>query len=114
MFFQKKSSKINPNKMQDITAEELKSLIKSNTKINLIDVREQYEYDEYNMNGTLIPLGDLQSKIDDLEELKNEEIIVHCKSGMRSAAAKAFLEKNGFTKVRNLIGGAMAYRSIDN
>ncbi len=99
--------------MADITAEELKERISNGEKLNLIDVREQYEYDEFNMGGTLIPLGDLQGKIDDLEDLKNLEVIVHCKAGSRSAAAQAFMIQNGFTNVRNLIGGAMAYQKLD-
>lgn len=98
--------------MADITAAELKQRIGQGEKLNLIDVREQYEYDEYNLGGTLIPLGDLQSKIDDLDELKNQEVIVHCRSGARSGAAQAFLIKNGFTNVRNLIGGAIAYQAL--
>lgn len=98
--------------MADITAAELKERISNGEKLNLIDVREQWEYDEFNMGGQLIPLGDLQGKIDDLEEIKNQEVIVHCKAGGRSAAAQAFMIQNGFTNVRNLIGGAMAYQAL--
>lgn len=98
--------------MTDITAEELKERINKGENIHLIDVREQWEYDEFNMGGKLIPLGDLQGKIDDLEDLKNEEVIVHCRSGARSAAAKAFMIQNGFTNVRNLVGGALAYQAL--
>ncbi|MES2616643.1 MAG: rhodanese-like domain-containing protein [Bacteroidota bacterium] len=98
--------------MTDITVEELKERIEKGEAIHLIDVREQWEFDEYNMGGQLIPLGELQGKIDDLEDLKNEEVIVHCKAGARSAAAKAFMVQNGFTNVRNLIGGAMAYQAL--
>jgi rhodanese-related sulfurtransferase len=99
-------------KMTDITVEELKERISKGEKLNLIDVREQWEFDEFNMGGKLVPLGDLQGKIDDLEEIKNEEIIVHCKSGARSAAAQAFMRQNGFSNVRNLIGGALAYQAL--
>lgn len=98
--------------MADITVEELKERLGKGEKLNLIDVREQWEFDEFNMGGQLIPLGDLQGKIDDLEDIKNEEVIVHCKSGGRSAAAQAFMVQNGFTNVRNLIGGAMAYQAL--
>lgn len=98
--------------MTDITAEELKERINSGEKLNLIDVREQWEFDEFNMGGTLIPLGDLQGKIDDLEEMKEQEVIIHCKAGARSAAAQAFMRQNGFTNVRNLIGGALAYQAL--
>lgn len=98
--------------MADITAEELKERITKGEKLNLIDVREQWEYDEFNMGGQLIPLGELQGRIDDLDELKDTEVIVHCKSGARSAAAQAFMRQNGFTNVRNLIGGALAYQAL--
>lgn len=98
--------------MTDITAQELKERISKGENLNLIDVREQWEHDEFNMGGTLIPLGELQGKVDDMDDLKNEEVIVHCKSGGRSAAAQAFLRQNGFTNVRNLIGGAMAYQAL--
>lgn len=97
--------------MEDITVEELKERRDKGENLNVIDVREQYEYDEYNIGGRLIPLGNLPAGIDDLEELKNEEIIIHCRSGARSAAAKALLEQNGFTKVRNLLGGVMDWQA---
>jgi len=98
--------------MADITVEELKERLSNGEKLNLIDVREQWEFDEFNMGGQLIPLGDLQGKIDDLDDLKNEEVILHCRSGQRSAAAQAFMIQNGFTNVRNLIGGAMAFQAL--
>lgn len=112
IFILKNILKLKNNNMQDITAEELKKRINNGEKLNIIDVREQWEFDEYNIGGTLIPLSDLQGKIDDLDDLKNEEVIVHCKSGMRSAAAKGFFVQNGFTNVKNLIGGAMAYQAL--
>lgn len=98
--------------MTDINAQELKERIEKGEALNIIDVREQYEYEEYNIGAQLIPLGDLPSKVDDLDDWQNEEVIVHCKSGARSAAAKAFLVQNGFTNVRNLIGGILAYKAL--
>lgn len=98
--------------MTDINAQELKERIDKGEALHIIDVREQYEYEEYNIGAQLIPLGDLPSKIDDLDEWQNEEVIVHCKSGARSAAAKAFLVQNGFTNVRNLLGGILAYKAL--
>ncbi len=98
--------------MTDINAQELKERIEKGETLHIIDVREQYEYEEYNIGAQLIPLGDLPSKVDDLDEWQNEEVIVHCKSGARSAAAKAFLVQNGFTNVRNLIGGILAYKAL--
>lgn len=92
--------------MTDISVEELKERLGKGETINILDVREQGEYYEFNLKGKLIPLGEIPSAIDDLEEWKNQEIVVHCKRGGRSAAAKDYLSKNGFTQVRNLLGGA--------
>lgn len=95
--------------MADITCKELKERQRNNEKLNIIDVREQYEFDAVNMGAVLIPLGLLPHKLDDIEQFKNEELIIHCKSGRRSDNAKKFLEQNGFTNVRNLLGGIDEY-----
>ena len=62
--------------------------------------------------GRLIPLGTLANHLDDVHENKDAEVIVHCKSGARSAAAKAMLMQAGYTNVRNLIGGILAYNAL--
>jgi rhodanese-related sulfurtransferase len=95
----------------DISVVELKKRLDSGEKINLIDVREQFEYEEFNLGGKLIPLGNLPSNLEDLEDLKDEEIIVHCRSGARSGTAKMFLTQSGFTNVRNLLGGILDWQS---
>jgi len=95
----------------DISVIELKKRLDNQESINLIDVREQYEFDEFNLNGTLIPLGDLPGRMDEIEDLKNQEIIVHCRSGARSNTAKMFLTSQGFSNVRNLIGGVMDWKA---
>lgn len=96
--------------MEDITVQELKTRLDKGESLNVIDVREPFEYEEYNIGGRLIPLGDLPGKLSDLSEIKDEEIIVHCRSGARSASAKAFLQQNGFKKVRNLLGGMLDWQ----
>lgn len=95
----------------DITAEELKErLAKGETPI-IIDVREDWEHQESKIEGARnLPLGTLPERLDELEEYKDEEVIVHCKSGMRSTSAKAFLQQQGFKQVRNLLGGITAYQ----
>lgn len=98
----------------DISPEELKQRMDAGEKLIILDVREPYEYDEYNIGAKLIPLGELRDQLNDLEEWADEELVVHCRSGARSAAAKAFLMQNGFTRVRSLLGGIMAYQSICN
>jgi rhodanese-related sulfurtransferase len=98
--------------MPDITPAELHQRQQAGETPHIIDVREIWEVEESRIPGSQnIPLGTLPEKLDDLEELKNEEVIVHCKSGGRSASAKAFLTQQGFTNVRNLLGGMNAYQA---
>ena len=98
--------------MEDITVEELKSRLDNNEKLVFIDVREEWEYEDDNLKATNIPLGELPGRIDELEIYKKEEILIHCRSGARSANAKKFLESKGFMKVRNVLGGILAYRNL--
>ena len=94
----------------DITAEELKERLNRGETPIIIDVREDWEYQETNIAGSrLIPLGTLPQRLDELEEYKDQEVIVHCRSGARSANAKAFLQQQGFSNVRNMLGGILAY-----
>ena len=96
---------------QDITAEELKERLNKGETPIIIDVREDWEYQEANIAGAKnIPLGTLPMRLDDIEEHKGQEVIVQCRSGARSANAKAFLQQQGFTNVRNLLGGILAYQ----
>lgn len=98
--------------MKDINVEELKQKIENNDDFLLIDVREVWEYEEFNINGKLIPLGTLQGAIDDIDDVWMEkEVIVHCKAGARSAAAKDFMVKQGFQNVRNLLGGMLDWQA---
>jgi rhodanese-related sulfurtransferase len=100
-----------PNTMSDITSEELKKRQAAGEKLVILDVREGWEYEESRIEGSQhIPLGSLPQRVDELEDFKEGEVIVHCKGGSRSNAAKAFLAQNGFRNVRNLIGGITAYQ----
>jgi len=92
--------------MQTITVEELKARMDAGEKLHLIDCREPHEYAEFNIGATLIPLGRFQSfQIDELEDLKNEEVIIHCRSGNRSGMGVSILKQNGVTEVYN--GGSL-------
>ena len=83
--------------------------------MNVIDVREPDEYAEYNLGAKLIPLGQVLSmQLDELDDLKNEELIIHCKSGKRSLQACLVMEQMGFSNVKNLVGGAMAWQEKFN
>lgn len=93
-----------------MTVEELKHKIDSGEKVNLIDCREPHEYEEANLGGRLIPLGKFQSMdLDELENLKDDEVIVHCRSGKRSMMACSILDQMGFTNTYNLDGGILAW-----
>jgi rhodanese-related sulfurtransferase len=97
----------------DITVAELKERLEKGEDLHFYDVREEHEYEEDNLGGILIPLGELPDHVDELEEIKDEEIIIHCRSGARSGKAQAFLESRGFTNVRNVLGGILAYRQLE-
>ena len=95
--------------MTDITCQELKERMDKGEKLTIIDVREPHEYEEFNIGAQLIPLGELPFRLEELEQFKNEEIIVHCRSGARSGNAKMFMIESGFTNVRNLTGGMLEW-----
>ena len=92
--------------MTTITAEELKARLNAGEELNLVDVREPDEHAAFNIGGTFLPLGKIQTmQTDDIEELKGKEVIVYCRSGNRSGQACLILETIGFTNVKNLVGG---------
>lgn len=97
--------------IQDISVIELKRRMDAGEALNVLDVRETFEFDEFNINGKLIPLGELPGRLDDISDWKDQEIIVHCRSGKRSATAQQFMLQNGFTNVRNLIGGILDWQA---
>lgn len=94
--------------MKEITPKELKQLKDENKDFQLIDVREEYEFDEVNMNGELIPMGDVMDNIDKIS--RDKQVVIHCRSGKRSATVISALEsQHGFTNLYNLKGGILAY-----
>ncbi len=97
--------------MTVIKADEVKSRMDAGETIHLIDVREPDERAEFNIGGSFLPLGNIQMMlIDDIEELKSEEVICYCRSGKRSMQACMMLETFGFTNVKNLEGGMMGWQ----
>ena len=97
--------------MQNITAEEVKARLNKGEKLNLVDVREPHEHAEFNIGGTLFPLGKIQNmEVDELENLKNEELILYCRSGNRSGQAAMILDTMGFTNTKNLAGGMLKWQ----
>ncbi len=97
----------------DVTPVALKSSIDRGEQLLLLDVREPYEYQLCHIGGTtLIPLGQLQARMNELE--KDKEMVVYCHTGIRSTQAVAFLRQAGFTNARNLQGGIDAWaRQLD-
>ena len=91
--------------MKEITVQELKAKKDAGEDFFLLDVREQHEYYISNIDGVLIPLGDLPNRVSEIEEQKESEVVVMCRSGKRSANACEFLQSQGFTNVSNLVGG---------
>ena len=96
--------------MRQISVEELKERIDKGEKINLIDCREPHEYEEMNLGGKLVPLSKIQTmQVEEIEDLMNEEVIVHCRSGQRSMMACLSLESQGFTDTVNVKGGILEW-----
>lgn len=94
--------------MREITPVELKAKMDAGETFMLVDVREPYEYEIAKIPGSvLIPLGDIERRAEELDE--DTEIILQCRSGMRSAQALGFLQSKGFTNLANLKGGILAW-----
>ncbi|MCI0404311.1 MAG: molybdopterin-synthase adenylyltransferase MoeB [Acidobacteria bacterium] len=91
----------------EITVEELKQKLDAREDVFILDVREPHEYQICNLNGYLLPLGDLPKRAHELDS--SREIVAHCRSGVRSAKAVDFLRQAGFRKVKNLKGGILAW-----
>lgn len=99
--------------MQTITVDELRQRLAAGEQLHILDVREPAEYAQVNMGAKLIPLGQiLNGQIDDIEDWKEEEVIVHCRSGVRSLNACMMLEQLGFTNTKNLTGGILAWTGL--
>lgn len=97
--------------MEDITVDELRQRITGSEKMNIIDVREIWEHQENNIGGVNIPMGMVPTRLAELESMKEQEVIIYCRTGNRSGKVKQFLQQQGFDKVRNLLGGIEEYQS---
>jgi adenylyltransferase/sulfurtransferase len=92
-----------------ITVEQLKQKLDAKEDVFVLDVREPHEYPIANLGAPLIPVGSIESRIAELAEHKNDEVVVHCRSGARSQKAALALKQAGFTNVSNLAGGILAW-----
>ena len=94
--------------MKEITVQELKAMQNKKEDFQLIDVREEYEYDICQIGGELIPMGEITENLDKIS--KTKKVIVHCRSGKRSASVVQMLEQQyGYTNLYNLKGGILAW-----
>ena len=93
--------------MKEISVQELKDKLDAGEDFQLIDVREDFEYETSNIGGLLIPLGGILIETDKIA--KDKPVVVMCRSGKRSAAAIMQLEQQGFTNLSNLQGGMLAW-----
>lgn len=97
--------------MKLINVQELYNRIEAGDNLNLVDVREPHEHDEFNIGGLLLPIGDIMNGDTELiEKFKDQEIICYCRSGNRSGQATMVLESLGFTNVINVTGGMLAWK----
>lgn len=94
--------------MKEISVKELKALVDSGADFQLIDVREPNEFEVAEIGGELIPLSTIPDNADKIA--KDKKVVVHCRSGKRSANAIQFLEnQHGFDNLYNLVGGILAW-----
>jgi len=95
------------NGIPQITVKELKQRLDAGQDVQLIDVREPYEYQIAQIGGKLIPQNDVPQRLAEID--RNREVVVHCKSGGRSQRIAEFLAQNGYPQVSNLAGGILAW-----
>jgi molybdopterin/thiamine biosynthesis adenylyltransferase/rhodanese-related sulfurtransferase len=99
---------VESTKVPEISPVEMKKWMDEKRLFVLVDVREPHEFQICRIPGsTLIPLGDVPRRMNELNSA--DEIVVHCRSGMRSAKAVEFLMQSGFRKIHNLKGGVLAW-----
>ena len=105
---QAEAERAEQGKLPEMTPAELKAKLDAGEDIFLLDVREPHEFDIASIPGTtLIPLGQLPHRVDELNA--TADIVIHCKSGMRSARAQKILKEMGFSRVTNLTGGILRW-----
>ena len=98
--------------MKTITVEEVKARLDAGEQLHLLDVREPHENAAFNIGGILLPLGKVQTmQIEDIEDLRDKEVLIYCRSGNRSGQACLILEQHGFTNVANVVGGMLDWQA---
>lgn len=101
--------------MKSISVQELKQRLAENPELILLDVREPDERNAFNIGGYFIPLGKIMAfQTDEIDELKDKEIYVYCRSGKRSMQACMFLSQSGFENITNIDGGILAWQKMNS
>lgn len=94
--------------MKNVTVNELKARMEAGEKLNVLDVREDSERADFNIGGTHFHLRRIQEMaVEDIEDLKDKEVIIYCRSGNRSQMACLMLEQMGFKNTVNVSGGML-------
>jgi adenylyltransferase/sulfurtransferase len=94
--------------MKEVTVQDLKNMMDNGADFQLVDVREQNEYDFVNLDGDLVPMSTIRENVEKIA--KDKQVVVHCRSGKRSADVINFLEQNhGYNNLYNLVGGILAW-----
>ena len=94
--------------MENVSVKQLATWQQEGRVFGLVDVREDFEHEHFNIGGTLIPLGDLMSRKAEID--KELPVVLYCEKGIRSVIAIQRLEGAGFHNLYNLEGGMKAYR----
>ncbi len=95
--------------MSDITVQELNERLKAGTAPRIVDVREIHEYETDHISAENIPMGEVPGRLGDLASHKDQELVICCRSGGRSGNIAAYLRQQGYSNVRNLTGGMLAW-----
>jgi sulfur-carrier protein adenylyltransferase/sulfurtransferase len=94
--------------MKEVTPSELKQMLDNKEEIQLIDVREQHEYQAGHIESALIPMNTIPQNLEKIS--KDKKVIMICRSGNRSGNVIRFMEGNGFENLYNLKGGLLAWK----
>jgi adenylyltransferase/sulfurtransferase len=97
--------------MQQLTPTQLKQWSDSGRDFVLVDVREVWEHEAYNIGGLLIPMSELPARINEIP--RDKDVVLYCEKGIRSVIAIQRLEGIGFTQLINLSGGMKAWREAN-
>ncbi len=95
--------------IKEITVEDLKMMLDQQDDFQLIDVREPFEFEEFNIGGQLIPMNEIPDNVNSIAT--DKKVVIHCKAGVRSANVIAWLQaEHGYTNLYNLKGGVLAWK----